>query len=202
MTWDEWSNLQADLRFGANPAIFEDLIKAHQERHRHYHTVNHVRACLAHLNDIRDLLEHPSEVALAFWFHDAVYKPFSSTNERDSADWAVQFLENNHADQSQINRVESLIMATRHNPGSLAGDLAFMVDIDLAILGSRADVYDQYERNIRREYKWVPGVIFRKKRKALLRGFLARDRIYQTDHFAEIWEAPARENLKRAIAGL
>jgi len=81
-------------------------------------------------------------------------------------------------------------------------DGQYMLDIDLSILGTQPDVYDEFERNIRREYKHVPAFIFRKKRKAILEGFLARNMIYVTKHFQHMLENQARINLIRAVSQL
>jgi len=116
-------------------------------------------------------------LALAFWFHDAIYKPFSSTNERDSADWAMRFLEENGAESEAIGRIEALVMATCHDAEATDPDMQILIDIDLSILGARPEVYDQYERNIRKEYRRVPKFVFRKKRKEILQGFLDKPRL-------------------------
>ena len=202
MTPEYWQEMMNGLNLPASPEMCSALIREHERGHRHYHTREHISACLEHLADIWDRAERPFELALAFWFHDAVYKPFSPGNERASADWAIEFLSECGAEEDTIDRAEELIMATIHGAGELSGDTAFMADIDLAILGARPEIYDQYETNIRREYKWVPGFIFRKKRKELLQSFLDMLRIYRTDFFAEKWEAAARENLIRAITEL
>ena len=81
----------------------------------------------------------------------------------------------------------------------MVGDQLLIVDIDLSILGRAPDVYDRYEVAIGEEYKWVPKVTYRRERRAVLRSFLERDSIFQTDRFRERFEVPARENLQRAI---
>ena len=61
--------------------------------------------------------------------------------------------------------------------------------------------FDEYEDEIRAEYAWVPGPIFRSKRREVLRGFGARERIYVSGAF-DGDERRARENLKRSLARL
>ena len=46
----------------------------------------------------------------------------------------------------------------------------------------------------------VPEDVFRERRAQLLRGFLARPRIYRTDAFHDALEARARENLQKSCA--
>jgi predicted metal-dependent HD superfamily phosphohydrolase len=45
----------------------------------------------------------------------------------------------------------------------------------------------------------VPGFLFRRKRRAILRSFLDRPRIYSTPHFNASLEQAARKNLQRAV---
>ena len=53
---------------------------------------------------------------------------------------------------------------------------------------------------MRAEYSWVPGLIYRVKRKAVLKSFLDRAHLYNTPHFRERCEAQARRNLAAACA--
>jgi len=199
---DRWNDLCARLGIHHDTDIYSDLLKAHAQKHRAYHTLDHIAACLQHLDRVKDKVERPDEIEVALWFHDAIYQPFSATNEEDSADWAVSWLSEHVANLDLINRVRDHILATKTHdrPGQLDG--RFMLDIDLSILGTPPNIYDQFEVNVRREYKRVPGFIFRKKRKVILSKFLARDHIYATEHFRQQFEDKARMNLERAISQL
>jgi predicted metal-dependent HD superfamily phosphohydrolase len=53
--------------------------------------------------------------------------------------------------------VRDLILATRHDVSPPGGDAALLVDVDLAILGSPAERFDEYERQVRQEYSWCRG---------------------------------------------
>jgi predicted metal-dependent HD superfamily phosphohydrolase len=175
------------------------LESAYSERHRHYHTGDHIEDCLAQLDSVPAIADVPTEVELALWFHDAIYKPTSSKNELKSAEWSQEFLRSAGADDSQGRRVHAYILATRHGEERVRGDAAVVVDIDLSILGREPDVYDVFERAIREEYKWVPWPVYRSKRSELLSSFLRRSRIYATDYFRSRFESSARRNLQRAI---
>lgn len=188
---------------GENKETFEALIKAYSEKHRAYHTWEHISACLKHLNAVRDQADNPHEIELALWFHDAIYKPFSSTNEKDSAIWAQEFFElNGFEDDEVIARVFDLIMVTEHTGKAITNDAKLMIDIDLSILGTPPHVYAQFEKDVRFEYKRVPKFIFKKKRRAILQEFLDRDPIYQNGYFKDQLETQARANLAGAIQKL
>lgn len=186
-----------------NRLTYDALIKAYAEKHRAYHTFDHIAACLSHFDAVKDQIDHPLEVELALWFHDAIYKPFSSSNEKDSAIWAQEFFElNAYEDEEVVDRIFDLIMVTEHSGATKTGDEELMIDIDLSILGTAPETYDQFEKNVRFEYKRVPGFMFRKKRKEILSEFLVRDRIYHDVYFHNKLEAQARINLITAIERL
>lgn len=199
---ERWNELCLRLGLAADGETYEALIGAHAEKHRFYHTLDHIAACLRHLDSIRDQLERPNEVEMALWFHDAVYEPFSNSNEEDSAEWAADWLQDRGADKAVFCRIADHILATKAHKSPVDTDGQFMLDIDLSILGTPTEVYDEFELNIRREYKRVPAFIFRKKRKAILEGFLSRDRLYMTDHFHRKFDGSARVNLLRVVSGM
>jgi predicted metal-dependent HD superfamily phosphohydrolase len=98
--------------------------------------------------------------------------------------------------------VEALVLATRHRAPAQGADAQLLVDIDLAILGSPPARFEAFERDVRKEYGWVPGFRYRRKRAAVLRSFLARVPLYHTAPARELLEAQARINLAGAVARL
>lgn len=190
------------MGLAANQATFERLQHSYGESHRHYHNLQHIQATLLHLDGVWELAEQPWLIALALWFHDAIYRPFSSSNEADSAQWAVDFMRDNDMDETASKTVHGLIMITQHDAGAVGMDQQLMVDIDLSILGSPPDIYQEYEAHIRQEYKWVPWLIYKKRRKQLLASFLAKEQLYHHPHFQQLWTDQARSNLRSAMAQL
>ncbi len=204
MEKSRWIDLMKYFNLGDNQQTFAALVNAHAEKHRHYHTSEHINACLSHLDKVHTLAGNAQEIELALWFHDAIYHPYRGDNEIKSAQLAHQFLSDNGVDNEVINCIEQLIMVTLHTEAdvSLTGDQALMVDIDLSILGSREGVYEIYEKNIRQEYRFVPFFLYKKKRKEILQMFLDQSRIYHSDHFFDMFEKQARENISKAIRTL
>src|SRR6476620_6270448 len=80
-----WSRLCAH---GDGQLLFVQLAAAYAEPNRQYHTLEHIRDCLAEFDDCRALARHPDELEAGLWFHDAVYRPGASDNEERSADLA------------------------------------------------------------------------------------------------------------------
>ena len=76
------------------------------------------------------------------------------------------------------------------------------LDLDLAILGTSSHEYDEYASKVRQEYCHYSSDEYRSGRKAVLKGFLARERLYFTDYFHQLYEVQARLNLERDIDSL
>ena len=191
-----WRRAWAALGLTPPHGLAQRLLNAWAEPHRHYHTTQHLRECLALLEPALSLARRPGEVELALWFHDAVYDPKGKDNEARSADWACQALAQAGADAAVQQRVRVLIMATCHDAEPTDPDARLLVDIDLAILGAEPARFAEYDAQVRAEYRWVPGWLYRRKRKQVLAGFLARPAIYGTERFRERLEGRARENLR------
>ena len=202
MTPARWSALMHALGIGPELATYERLVTAYAEPHRRYHTGPHITACLAELDAAPDLSSDRPEVELALWFHDAVYSTTASDNEARSAAWASAFLASAGVSATRSERVQTHILATRHEAQPEHGDSALVVDIDLSILGRSAVDYDQFERDIREEYRWVPSFLYKRKRCEILQSFLERDSIYTTPYFRDRYEGVARSNLRNAVRAL
>lgn len=189
---------------GARPpaGLLDTLLASYRQPQRHYHTQEHLQECLEHFGAARALALHPGEVELALWFHDAIYDPKGHDNEMRSADWARRELRAAGADAGVTERVHALVLATRHHAAPTGPDEQLLVDIDLAILGAPPERFAAYDAQVRQEYAWVPGWLYRRKRRAVLHDFLARGALYATDHFRDRLEQQARENLRAALQRL
>lgn len=197
-----WDRAWGALRRVRPDAALDDLVARYAEPHRTYHTAAHLVACFTTLDLVAHEAEHPPEVALALWFHDAVYDPRRTDNEARSGLLARECLAAAGVEDSVIARVEASILATRHADEVATGDARVVVDVDLSILGASAEAYDAYARGVRREYGWVDEARFRAGRSAFLRGLLGRPRIFGTRALGARLEVPARANIRRELAGL
>lgn len=194
-----WNRLGAQ---GNGLSVFAVLDAAYGEPARAYHTAEHIRDCLEHFDLCRRTAERPDEVEAAIWFHDAVYLPGAPDNEDHSARLARTSLASAEVSPEVAQRIAELVLATQHLsiPGN--PDAALVCDIDLSILGRTPDVFDEFERRIRREYAWVPEPVYRSARAEILEGLLARHSIFQTDLFQAGYEERARANLARILKKL
>lgn len=192
-----WQRTWQSLSLTPAADLQQRLLTAWAEPQRHYHTLQHLSECLTHFEATRALAERPGEVAIALWFHDAVYDLKAKDNELRSAQWAVQELRRSCADEALCQRVHALIMATCHDAEPTGADARLLVDIDLAILGASPARFAEYSQQVRAEYAWVPQLLYTFKRKQVLQGFLQRDAIYGTPHMHQLLEAQARRNLEK-----
>jgi len=159
-----------------------------------------------HLEEVLDRLDvlasagagfDPTIVALAAWFHDAVYDGADDDEER-SALWAESALPATYADE-----VARLVRVTlEHRPASddLAG--AALSDADLGILAAPRERYDAYVAGVRADFAHVDDEDFRAGRAAVLRDLVGRAQLFSTPQARELWEDAARANLERELAGL
>jgi predicted metal-dependent HD superfamily phosphohydrolase len=204
-----WRETWTALGGVPDEALRMRIITSYDEPHRHYHTSAHLRECLEELKALQSWLERNgtyatsgAEIAIALWFHDVVYDPKRSDNEAVSADRARAELLERGVDAATADRVHALVLATHHTAVPDDADQRLLVDIDLSILGAASPRFDEYEEQVRAEYQWVPGFIFRRERRKILQQFLDRVRIYQTAPFFERLETRARTNLRRSIEQL
>ena len=195
-----WTEAWRALGAAPDDALLAELLARYGEAQRAYHTLQHLGECLVHLARERDGAERPAEVALALWFHDAIYDVQRHDNEARSADWARQAALRAGLAPEVAERLHALVMATRHDVQPVGADARLLVDIDLAILGATPARFAEYERQIRIEYAHVPPAVFEPRRRQILGGFLARDPLYLTAPMRIRLEAAARANLGRAVA--
>jgi predicted metal-dependent HD superfamily phosphohydrolase len=141
---DGWRALWAQLGAAdADEPLFHRLVACWSEPHRHYHTLQHLRECLAQFDVVRPLAQRPAEVELALWFHDAFYDVHRHDNEARSADWAAAEVRAAGLPDAVAQRVRALVLATEHKQPPEDPDAKLLVDIDLSILGAPRQRFDQ-----------------------------------------------------------
>lgn len=181
--------------------IKTDLIARWNEPHRRHHNQRHLDEVLAALAVLREAGVEFDErpVVLAAWFHDAIYEPFSATNEEDSAALARELLDGD-PDRDEVARLVELTKS--HEPSAGDRNGVALSDADFAVLGADAARYDEYATNIRTEFAQVPPEIFRAKRRELLTEFLDRPDIFVSEPAKRQWERLARNNIAREVGEL
>lgn len=172
----------------------DELLTAYAGEGRSYHDARHLTEVLDRLDELGcdDVV-----VRLAAWFHDAVYDAVAGDEER-SAVWAERALPPEVG--GEVARLVRVTAAHDPAPGDLAGQQ--LCDADLAILASPAARYEEYARDVRREYAAVPDADFALGRAAILADLLERPRLFHTERAHALWEEPARANVAAELARL
>ena len=198
-----WSALWQRLGVkGDTNAVYNDLFVRYSEPHRAYHTLKHIGHCLEELERVRHLASNPDAVELALWYHDVIYDTTAKDSEEQSATLAIEVARNASLPDNFGQLVANLIMATKHTSAPVDPDAQLLVDVDLSILGQSEDKFDEYERQIRKEYDWVAEDAFVAGRSRILKAFLDRSAIYSTQFFRNKYETQARRNIARSLARL
>jgi len=173
---------------------------------RAYHSFSHVEEVLGHMAVV-PAWNDAVAVSLAILFHDAVYEAGKPGNEARSAELARTLIARELPQHvARIERVSELIMLTaqhgRLERHAVDEEAALFLDCDMAVLGSDAARYAEYERAIAEEYCALSPELFRAGRASFLRSLLAKPHIYLSPFFERRLDARARANLAKALREL
>ncbi|WP_354641870.1 hypothetical protein [Kitasatospora camelliae] len=201
---DRWNALLSRCGATVDPVPYgTDLLDRWAEPQRRYHTTEHLRAVLDHVDALAGQAEDADAVRLAAWFHDAVYRPDRSENEERSAHLAVRALREAGLPEPLVAEVARLVRLTvthAPEPGDRNGEV--LCDADLAVLGGTPESYAAYTAAVREEYAFVPEEAFREGRAAILRALLELPALYRTPAARERFDAAARANLAAELGTL
>lgn len=201
----EWNLLSERVGADEQPrdVVWGAVVRQYSGEKRFYHNLSHIAEMLRLINSHKGQIQDYDSVCFAVWFHDVIYDTRQNDNEERSAEFAGEAMKGLNATRKVIDRTKELISATKHHrPSATDFDAELFLDADLSILGKPERVYLEYSKAIRREYAWVPGPLYRKKRAEVLQTFLTREQIYLTDGMRNRFEAQARRNLASEILSL
>lgn len=179
---------------GTTPELRGRLLACMSEKHRFYHTVDHVA-------DILSLYEGDDPVIVAAaWFHDIVYDPQKAlkrkeegsawrTDEALSAAYAIECLKDSNFDYRAVAKI--ILDTETHRPVDEVSQL--FSDLDMAILGSPREKYVAYATNVRKEFSFVGVADYYYGRKKVL-NTINQTVIYYTMRFSAL-EEQAHENI-------
>lgn len=188
-------------------ALWQAVATRYNEVQRAYHTLRHIEQLFAQFEQVKSHLYEPHIIALALYYHDVIYEPTRSDNELKSAEYAVEALQE-YLSAAQCQLIYALIMMTAtHQLDELVdankrSDAAYLLDMDLSILGAAWSEYEQYASAVRQEYAHVPVTDYRIGRTAVLTRLLAHPKLYLTEYYFERLEEQARNNIKRELTSL
>ncbi|QHI37669.1 hypothetical protein IMCC3317_30500 [Kordia antarctica] len=201
-----WLNLSS--KYTDDDLLLNELwIEIHEKytsKKRHYHNLNHLDYMFQLATNDQADLEDYDTVQFAIWYHDVIYNSVKSTNELKSATFARKRLIKLQFDPKRIENCANLIISTKKHEviNAQNQDNAYLLDWDLAILGTTWETYEKYTQKIRAEYSMFPDFMYTKGRKKVLQHFLERPRIYYTEKYHDLWEAFARKNIQKELTSL
>lgn len=182
-------------------SLWKKIDKHYSEKHRAYHNKTHLIELFKYFDLYKDNLDNPDVVALSIVYHDIIYNIWKKGNEEKSADLALKELSQINIHTFYLEQIHKLILATKTHQAN-DNDTKWLVDFDLAILGKPSEVYQNYKKLIRKEYKLVPNFMYKKGRKKVLQHFIDKPFIYATDEFRSLYENQAKENLTNELHSL
>ncbi|WP_248601256.1 HD domain-containing protein [Aquimarina muelleri] len=140
------------------------------------------------------------DIALfALFYHDYIYNVLKQDNEEQSAKKAEKILNTLKIEKKDITLCSKIIIATKGHNISKNSDINYFTDADLSILGNDWKTYEEYYKNVRKEYKYYPDFVYNKGRIKVLHHFINMPTIFKTSHFYNKFEVQAKENLQREI---
>lgn len=193
----------SDMTAARVNVLWQGLAKRYSEPERVYHTLTHLQQLFRQFEQIKYKLQQPSIIALALLYHDVVYDPTRNDNELKSAEYVIEVLDQ-YLSVEQIRRIYNLIIMTADHQlnDEYDSDAAYLLDMDLSILGASWSKYRQYAKAVRQEYRHVADAEYRVGRTEVLKGLLAQPRLYLSDYYYQRLETQARKNIQREITAL
>ena len=203
--------LSPELAMADIEPLWLDIEQRYSEPHRAYHTLAHLEFIFAQFAGISESLRQPSLVALALFYHDVIYHVgdksattvANKSNEALSADHAAAQLKE-WLNPEQIQRNYELILLTENHQliDATDSDAAYLLDLDLSVLGAPWSTYQRYAQAVRFEYQHVPLEAYRLGRTKVLQHLLDHPSLYMTERFYTQHEESARANIARELQTL
>jgi len=195
--------LKICLKYSDNQELiieyWKEIERSYSQKSRHYHNLFHLENMITELKKVNDEINDIDSILLSVFYHDVVYKSSSKDNEEKSAEIAKTRLQKLNLKEEQIEKIYTQILATKSHKESDNFDTNYLLDSDLSILGKNWIDYENYIKQIRKEYSIYPDFLYNPGRKKILAHFLAFDKIYKTDFFRELYEKQARENILKEL---
>lgn len=207
-----WRNLlksyQIDQQVGI--PLFQEILAAYSEPHRHYHNLSHLNHMFQELEtyevdscEVGPASRVTNEMLWAVWYHDFIYKPGASSNEKKSAIKAKESMRKLKIQQASIDKVIELIITTEnHQSNSDCINTQLFLDADMAVLGTDQANYLRYCEAIRQEHSGIPDFLFNRGRKQFLISVLKQETIFVSSYFGEKYELKARTNIEAELSQL
>ena len=179
--------------------LWDEIETNYSSKKRYYHTLQHLESLLIQLMKIKGEISNWEAILFTLYYHDIVYNPLKSNNEEKSAELAEKRMKKISVPDDTIQLCKKQILATKSHSKSSDTDTNYFTDADLSILGQNWEKYSLYYKNVRKEYRIYPDLIYNPGRKKVLNHFLKMDAIFKTDIFHKIFEVQAKQNIRQEM---
>ena len=177
-----------------------DIEDAYSSSGRHYHTLQHLCEVYEELTAYYGENISASSI-FALFYHDRVYSPLRTDNEKQSAEYAFKKISQWNVDPHIAEKTRDIILATADHQSTDEEAMVFL-DADMSILGSDEGKYKDYIGKVRKEFSFYPDLLYNRGRKKFIEGTLKRDAIFLTPSFNKKYETQARINLTNELKSL
>lgn len=199
--YQDWLALSQITDSDIAVACFKNVEKQYTQKHRQYHTLEHVQELFMHIKNANLSDVETAVLAHVALFHDVIYNSYSKENELKSVQFAKPWLEKLHVTMSLSTQIEAIILATADHTSDDSFTQLFL-DMDMSILGVSPEKYTIYYKAIRKEYKNVPLLLYNRGRRQFLEQTLATSVIFYTKKYQDLYEKQARINMQAELDGM
>jgi predicted metal-dependent HD superfamily phosphohydrolase len=174
--------------------VFEN----YEGHNRYYHNLEHIVHCLQEMvwleSNSKDTFDY-EQLCAAILAHDIVHGAKDEiSDEKLSAEILLKEL------GEEFIPAYDIVLSTQHFSGKkeFSSIEKVMRSIDLSILGKNWKLYKKYTENIRKEYSFVGESDYKKGRANVLKLFLEKEKIFESNNFSN-YEQIARQNIKKEL---
>ena len=195
-----WTNVTEEYSSNTDcEALWQEINSSYSSANRHYHDHQHLQHMITLAEEFREHIDDFQCLLFSIFYHDIVYDAKKSDNEERSADIAMKRLSEMGLPTTTIQKCSQQILATKDHEEGSDNDTNLLLDIDVSILGSNQQQYEQYASDIRKEYNMYPNVLYKRGRKKVLRHFLDMEYLFKTEAFRNRFEKQARKNIQAEL---
>ncbi len=174
---------------------WSEIETAYGQSSRYYHNLNHLIHLLNLAFQYQNNIEDFDTLLFSIFYHDLVYQIPGENNELKSAEIAKKRLLIFNYPTQKIKKCFAQIIATKNHSAKKELDTNWLLDLDLAILGTQRSKYIEYTKKIRKEYAIYPDKTYNQGRSQILKTFLDQKTLYKTQLCQQRFEQTARNNL-------
>lgn len=178
---------------------------------RSYHNNKHIEDMYSKASTIKSTFDYYEDVILSIIFHDIIYDE-KGNNEIRSTEKCSDFLSKYNFTPFRINKINKMILATTKHNLTSDKDTNLLIDLDLSILGSDVNTFNNYCDNIYKEYLYMYSKLpdfnlenfnskYLKNRIKILNSFNRKSQIFGTKQFRYL-EDRAKLNISNEITKL